>query len=163
MNRPLLVIDGDSFTHRAFHALPKSVRLQGNRGGGAIVGFANLLLRLFETEEPRAVLCGWDALSSPNFRQRLFPAYQTGRQFDVELVDQLDLLPELVIACGFAHAKGAGYEADDFLAAAVAAEERRHGDRARRQWRPRCISTCLIRDDHSVSDQDWRIGPHWTR
>ena len=30
-------------------------------------------------------------------------------------------------ACGFANAKAAGYEADDFLAAAVAAEERRGG------------------------------------
>jgi 5'-3' exonuclease len=34
-------------------------------------------------------------------------------------------LPELVAACGFANAKGPGYEADDFLAAAVAKEERR--------------------------------------
>jgi DNA polymerase-1 len=127
MTRPLLVIDGDSFAHRAYHALPKSIRRQGNRGGGAIVGFANLLIRLFETEHPRAVLVGWDTLGSPNFRQRLFPAYQSGRQFDEELIDQLDLLPELVRACGLVNAKAAGYEADDFLAAAAAAEERRHG------------------------------------
>jgi DNA polymerase-1 len=127
MTRPLLVIDGDSFAHRAYHALPKSIRRQGNRGGGAIVGFANLLIRLFEIEHPRAVLVGWDTLGSPNFRQLLFPAYQSGRQFDEELVDQLALLPELVSACGFANGKAAGYEADDFLAAAVAAEERRHG------------------------------------
>jgi DNA polymerase-1 len=37
------------------------------------------------------------------------------------------VLPELVAACGFANAKAAGFEADDFLAAAVAAEERRGG------------------------------------
>jgi DNA polymerase-1 len=77
MNRPLLVIDGDSFAHRAFHGLPRSMRRSGNRGGGAIVGFANFLLRLFENEQPRAVLVGWDTLDSPNFRQRLFPAYQS--------------------------------------------------------------------------------------
>ena len=40
MSRPLLVIDGDSFAHRAYHALPKSIRRRGNRGGGAIVGSA---------------------------------------------------------------------------------------------------------------------------
>jgi DNA polymerase-1 len=124
---PLLVVDGDSFAHRAYHALPKSIRRQGNRGGGAIVGFGNLLLRLYETEQPRAVLVGWDTLDSPNFRQRLFPPYQSGRQFDEELIDQLAVLPQLVAACGFANAKAAGYEADDFLAAAVAAEQRRHG------------------------------------
>jgi DNA polymerase-1 len=37
------------------------------------------------------------------------------------------VLPEFVKACGFASAKAAGYEADDFLAAAVAREERRCG------------------------------------
>src|SRR6202044_176385 len=91
---PLLVIDGDSFAHRAFHGLPKSIRRAGNRGGGAIVGFANFLLRLFEGEQPRAVLVGWDTLDSPNHRQRLFPAYQSGRVFDEELLDQLQILPE---------------------------------------------------------------------
>src|SRR6202521_3058089 len=126
--RPLLVIDGDSFAHRAYHALPKSIRRRGNRGGGAIVGFANLLLRLYESERPRAVLVGWDTLGAPTYRQELFPPYQGGRQFDAEIIEQLDVLPELVAACGFGFAKAAGYEADDFLAAAVAAEERRGGE-----------------------------------
>ncbi len=127
MNRPLLVIDGNSFAHRAFHALPKSIRRTGNLGGGAIVGFANLLLRLHAAENPRAVLVGWDTLDAPTYRQALFPAYQSGRQFDAELVEQLEILPQFVVACGFANAKAAGYEADDFLAAAVAQEERRGG------------------------------------
>jgi DNA polymerase I len=37
------------------------------------------------------------------------------------------MLPELVEALGFAAAKGAGYEADDFVAAAVRSEEKRRG------------------------------------
>ena len=127
MKRPLLVVDGDSFAHRAYHALPKSIRRTGNRGGGAIVGFANFLLRLFEAEQPRAVLVGWDTLGAPTYRQRLFPQYQSGRQFDEELVDQLEVLPQFVQACGFANAKAPGYEADDFLAAAVARRNVRHG------------------------------------
>jgi DNA polymerase-1 len=44
-SRPLLIVDGDSFAHRSYHALPKSIRRAGNKGGGAIVGFANFLLR----------------------------------------------------------------------------------------------------------------------
>src|ERR1700756_1662874 len=94
---------------------------------GAIVGFANFLLRLYHAEQPRAVLVGWDTLGSPTYRQKLFPAYQGGREFDDELVEQLDVLPEFVTACGFAYAKAPGYEADDFLAAAAAEEERRSG------------------------------------
>jgi DNA polymerase-1 len=45
--------------------------------------------------------------------------------FDDALLEQLDLLPELVRAFGFAAAKAPGYEADDFLAAAVRKEEKR--------------------------------------
>ena len=126
-DRPLLVVDGDSFAHRAYHALPKSILRKGGGGAGAIVGFANFLLRLYESERPRAVLVGWDTLEAPTFRHRAFPDYQSGREFDDDLIQQLALLPEFVAACGFAIAKAPGYEADDFLAAAVAREERRGG------------------------------------
>jgi DNA polymerase I len=127
MNRPLLVVDGDSFAHRSYHALPKSIRRRGNKGAGAIVGFANFLLRLYTEEHPRAVLVGWDTLNAPTYRHRALPGYQGGRVFDAELLDQLDVLPQFVEACGFAAAKAPGYEADDFLAAAVAQEEREGG------------------------------------
>jgi DNA polymerase-1 len=88
---------------------------------------ANFLLRLYESENPRAVLVGWDTLDAPTYRHEALESYQVGREFDDELVEQLDVLPEFVTACGFASAKAAGYEADDFLAAAVAREERRGG------------------------------------
>jgi DNA polymerase-1 len=127
VTRPLLVIDGDSFAHRAYHGVPKSVRRRGDKGGGAILGFANFLLRLYAQEEPRAVLVGWDTLDAPTYRHRALATYQSGRAFDAELLDQLDVLPQFVAACGFAYAKAPGYEADDFLAAAVAQEERRGG------------------------------------
>ena len=115
--RPLLAVDGDSFAHRAYHALPKSIRRAEGRPAGAIVGFANMLLRLWDAEEPRAVLVAWDTLTVPTYRHEAFEGYQSGRVFDQELLEQLDLLPALVEALGFAYAKGAGYEADDFLAA----------------------------------------------
>jgi 5'-3' exonuclease len=119
--RPLLVVDGDSLAHRAYHAMPKTVRL------GAIVGFANMLVRLWQAEQPRAALVGWDSIGEPTYRNEAFEAYQSGRHFDPELLEQLDMLPQLVEALGFASAKGAGYEADDFLAAAVAYEEAHDG------------------------------------
>jgi DNA polymerase-1 len=72
-------------------------------------------------------LVGWDTLEVPTYRHRAFAAYQGGRQFDAELRDQLEVLPNFVAACGFSCAKSPGYEADDFLAAAVANEERRGG------------------------------------
>jgi DNA polymerase I len=127
VSRPLLVIDGDSLAHRAYHALPKSIRRAERRPGNALVGFSNFLLRLYESEQPRAVLVGWDTLTVPTYRHELFEGYQAGRVFDEELLEQLDLLPDLVRAFGFAAAKEPGYEADDFLAAAVKQEEGRDG------------------------------------
>jgi len=103
------------------------MRRGNGRPGNAIVGFTNMLLRLWQDERPRAVLVGWDTLDTPTYRHEELPAYQSGRQFDDELLEQLDLLPRLVTAAGFVAAKEAGYEADDFLAAAVAQEDPRGG------------------------------------
>lgn len=86
-----------------------------------IVGFGNVLLRLYDSEQPAAVLAAWDSLSVPNFRMKLLPGYQAGRVFEDALLEQLDLMPGVVASFGFANAKEAGFEADDFLAAAAAA------------------------------------------
>jgi DNA polymerase-1 len=127
MSRPLLVIDGDSFAHRAYHGLPKTVRRAGNKGGGAIVGFANYLIKLITEEQPRAVVVGWDTLEVPNWRALELEGYQGGRVFEDEIVEQLSVLPEFVAAFGCVVGKGAGFEADDFLSTAVAREEARGG------------------------------------
>ncbi len=124
---PLLVIDGDSFAHRSYHALPKTIMRKGDRPAGAILGFANRLIRFYQDERPRAVLVAWDTYNAPTYRGRAFPAYQSGRQFDEALLEQFVPLRQFVAACGFVNARGRGYEADDFLAAAVAAEEKRGG------------------------------------
>jgi 5'-3' exonuclease len=121
VSRPLLVVDGDSFAHRAYHGLPKSIRLN------AVVGFTNMITRLWQAEQPRGVLVGWDSLETPTYRHEEFPAYQSGREFDQSLLEQLPMLPQLCGALGFAVGRAPGYEADDFLAAAVAHEEARGG------------------------------------
>ena len=123
--KPLLVVDGDSLAHRAYHALPKTIRRADKRPAGAIVGFTNMLVRLWESEQPRSVVVGWDTLEVPTYRHEAFAAYQGGRVFEPDLLEQLAMLPEIVQALGFTAAKGAGYEADDFLAAAVAAARKK--------------------------------------
>ena len=121
--KPLLVMDGDSFAHRAYHALPGSMRREDGGPANALIGFSDMLMRLWRDEQPRTVLVGWDTLDVPTYRHEALDAYQSGRVFDDELLEQLDLLPGLVASMGFAYAKEAGYEADDFLAAAAAHEE----------------------------------------
>jgi 5'-3' exonuclease len=109
----LLAIDGDSLAHRAYHALPKSIRLN------ALVGFGNFLQRLWDAEQPEAVLVAWDSLETPTYRHEALPAYQSGREFEASILEQLALLPPFVESFGFLVAKAGGFEADDFLAAAA--------------------------------------------
>jgi len=125
--KPLLAVDGDSFAHRSYHALPKSIRRADGGAAGLLTGVGNLLVRLWEEERPRAVLVAWDSLFVPTYRHLALESYQGGREFDADLLEQLDLAPQLVESLGFAVAKAAGYEADDFLAAAVAFEDARGG------------------------------------
>ncbi len=125
--KPLLIVDGDSFAHRYFHAPFGSVRRAGGADGKLLDGVGNLLIRLWQEEQPRAVLVAWDTLTVPTYRHEALPAYQSGREFAPALLEQLDLAPQLVEAMGFAPAKVDGYEADDFLAAGVAFETARGG------------------------------------
>jgi DNA polymerase-1 len=124
---PLLVVDGDNLAHRAYHSIPKSVKGANGRPINAIVGWTNMLLYLWQTEQPRAIFVGWDTLGIPTYRHKLWPDYQGGRQFDDAIVKQLSWLPELCVAFGFGVGKGAGYEADDFLASAAREEEAQGG------------------------------------
>lgn len=127
MTVPLLVVDGDLFAHRAYHALPSSMRRANGSPGNALTGVMSMLRRLWLAERPRAVVVGWDTLGVPTYRNELLDGYQAGREFDSELLEQLDLLPDLVGSTGIICGKAEGYEADDFLAAAAEQEEARGG------------------------------------
>jgi 5'-3' exonuclease len=80
-------------------------------------------MRLWQGQGPRTVLVAWDTLEVPTYRHEALALYQSGREFDQELLEQLALLPQLVASTGFAVAKAPGFEADDFLGAAVSVEE----------------------------------------
>jgi DNA polymerase-1 len=88
-----------------------------------LFGFSTMLIRLWEGERPRSALVAWDTLEVPTYRHEELAVYQSGREFDDELLEQLNMLPAVVASIGFAVAKAPGYEADDFLGAAVSAEE----------------------------------------
>ena len=123
---PLLVVDGNSFAHRAYHGLPKTIRRTGGKGAGAVLGFANFLLKFYAPRNHGR--CWWAGIRSTSRPTGTKHCRATNRAASSRrAVEQLGVLPEFVSACGFANAKAAGYEADDFLAAAVAKEEKRGG------------------------------------
>ena len=162
--RPLLVVDGDSFAHRAYHGMPASAsRRHDGRPGNALAGFTTMLLRLWQAEKPRAVVVGWDTIGAPTYRHELLTGYQSGREFDDELLEQLDLLPGLIGSTGIVCGKRAGYEADDFLGAAVAQEDGR-GGRAlvatsdRDAFQLASATTTILQPAKGVSEIK-RVGP----
>jgi DNA polymerase-1 len=137
------------------HALPKIILRRGRKPAGAILGFANMLLRLYRDEQPRAVLVAWDTLEVASYRHENFPAYQSEREFDDALLEQLDVLPEFVAACGFQNAKAPGFEG---------MISRRRGGRKTRRHRPHCerrpryVPACLGPRHHPLSHPRRRDG-----
>lgn len=121
-SRPLLIVDGDNLAHRAYHSTPKSVVGADGRPINAVVGFCGMLTTMWRNERPRAVFVAWDTLGVPTYRHELWPAYQSGRVFDREIVAQLELLPDFCRTLGLGVGKAPGYEADDMMAAAARAE-----------------------------------------
>ena len=165
--RPLLAVDGDSLAHRAFHALPASIKGADGAQANMLLGFANMLVSVWDAERPRTVFVGWDSPTEPTYRHGLLPGYQAGRDFPPELLEQLDRLPELVDALGFANAKAPGFEADDFLAAAVMREEERGGSvlvltSDRDLYQLASGRTTILMPKRGVSDLQ-RVGPDEVR
>src|SRR5580698_888856 len=89
----LLALDGDSLAHRAYHALPKTIRSTAGRPANALVGFANFLVTLWDAERPAALLSGFDSLDTPTYRNEALSSYQSGRVFEDAIVEQLAILP----------------------------------------------------------------------
>jgi len=84
----------------------------------------------YETEQPRAVLVGWDTLDAPTYRHEAFEA-SSPAAFRRRALEQLDPAAGLVRPA-VRQCQGAGYEADDFLArrcAGGARAERSRGER----------------------------------
>jgi DNA polymerase I len=161
--RPLLAIDGDSLAHRAYHALPQSIRGGDGKPANMLVGFANMILSVWDSERPRTLFVGFDSIGEPTYRHKLLPDYQGGRDFPPELTGQLDRLPEWVETLGFAWAKKAGYEADDFVAAAAMVESERGGETLvltsdRDLFQLASDRTTILRPKRGVSELE-RVGP----
>ena len=149
--RPLLVIDGDLFAHRSYHALPKTILRRGRKPAGAILGFANLLLRLYREEQPRAVLVAWDTLEVPTYRHKKFPAYQSGREFDDALLRAARSHPGIRRRMRLSERKGAGLRGRRFPRCRGARRRKTRRHRAGGERRPRHVSARLGSHHHPLS------------
>jgi DNA polymerase-1 len=124
---PLLIVDGDSLMHRAYHAMPP-VEGAAGRPVNALLGFANMLFTVYDAIAPRAIAVALDSRER-GYRNELVPGYQGQRDpFDDAIVEQLDELPAFLAAFGIPAPRVRGFEADDVLATLARLEEERGGD-----------------------------------
>ncbi len=115
MGKKLLLIDGNSLLHRAFHALPESLTTSSGQPTNAVYGLAQMLLLLLEQHAPDAVLVAFDA-PGPTFRHEQFADYKANRPpMDEALASQVELAHELVEALGLPQTELPNYEADDII------------------------------------------------
>ncbi|GAH56490.1 unnamed protein product, partial [marine sediment metagenome] len=110
----VLLIDGHSLFHRAFHALPPLSTSDG-RPTNAVYGFLQMALLLLEQEQPDYAVVAFDG-PGPTFRDEMYDQYKAHRPpMDDALVSQLPLLERAVEGLGLAAVQVEGYEADDII------------------------------------------------
>lgn len=116
--KKLLLIDGHSLLHRAFHALPEFTSPNG-QPVGAVYGFARMLLGALKQQRPDSVIVAWDT-AKPTFRHSMYVEYKQHRpETDDSLRAQIGLAQQLVEAFGIEQFFVEGYEADDVIATTI--------------------------------------------
>lgn len=114
MNK-LLLIDGNSLFHRAYHALPPLTDKKGEMAN-AVFGFSNMLIKALNEVKPTHVACAFDT-QAPTFRHIEFEEYKAQRPAPPpDLYPQLPKVKRVLEAFGIVYFEKEGYEADDVLA-----------------------------------------------
>ena len=114
--RPLLLIDGNSLTYRAFFALPTDLMTASGQVTNAVTGFCAMLVTLLREHEPDGVAVAFD-LPGATFRHERLPSYKANREKQPDILyEQLALVRDLVEALGLRVVEAEGFEADDVLA-----------------------------------------------
>jgi len=114
MASKMLLVDGNSLMHRAFHALPVMTSESGEYTN-ALHGFMMMLLRVVEDEQPEYIAVAFDR-HAPTFRHIKYDEYKAGRAATPdELRQQFLTIRELLAEMNIAMLEMDGYEADDLL------------------------------------------------
>lgn len=110
----LVLIDGNSLLHRAYHGYPRFTAPSGEVVG-AVYGFTSMLLTALEKLSPTYVAIAWD-VGKKTFRTEEYAEYKAGRaETDQELVDQIDRTKQIVAALNIPQFGVTNYEADDVI------------------------------------------------
>ena len=114
MTKKLVLVDGSSYLHRAYNALPE-LRSPDGQPTGAVYGVVNMLRALVRQQSPDRLAVVFDARGK-TFRHEMFPEYKAHRPPTPEdLKAQVQTLFRAVEASGYPLLQVAGVEADDVI------------------------------------------------
>ena len=115
MSAPLLAVDAPFLLYRSFFALPQSITGVDERPVGALLGAANVLLRVAAERSPRAIVLCFGA-EAATYRVELYPAYHAARPPVPDALGwQFSVAGEFFAGFGWASLGSDELEADDLL------------------------------------------------
>ena len=111
-SKKLMIIDGNSLLHRAFHALPPLTTRDGIYTNG-VYGFLTMFYKVTDEYKPDYITVVFDK-KGPTFRHKEFDAYKAGRmKTPSELSGQFAILKEVLDTLKIKRYELDGFEADD--------------------------------------------------
>lgn len=114
MKKTLYLIDGTAYIYRGYHALPG---LSNSKGvpTNAILGFTNILHKLFNEKKPEYAVILFDA-KGKTFRHDRYEAYKANRPpMPEDLIVQIPYIKEIVKGYKIPSLEMVGFEADDLI------------------------------------------------
>ncbi len=113
---PLILIDGNSLTYRAFFALPTDLSTASGQVTNAVYGFTSMLINLMRDHGHRRMAVAFDR-PEPTFRHKQVETYKANRQAAPDILrQQIGLVRQVVETLGIRVLELPGYEADDIIA-----------------------------------------------
>lgn len=111
----LIIIDGNALVHRAFHALPPTMKTKSGQMTNAVYGFVTILFKVLKEIKPKYAAVTFD-VAKKTFRHEEYKEYKATRtkQPD-ELYEQIPIVKEIVKAFNIPIFEKAGFEADDLI------------------------------------------------
>jgi DNA polymerase-1 len=122
----VFLVDGNSLAYRAFYALPEELQTVDGFPTNALLGMANMLMKLLGDYRPKTVLVAWD--EKPTARIEVAADYKAHRRPMPDLLrQQMPWFEPLVEAFGYRNFRVTGKEADDVIGTlATRAEQAGH-------------------------------------
>lgn len=110
-----MIIDGNALLHRAWHALPQTMKAPSGVITNAAYGFTAILLKAIREIKPSYVVVCFDS-KGKTFRDKLYKEYKAHRKKKPqELYDQIPIIQEALLGLNIPYVQKTGIEADDLI------------------------------------------------